>query len=68
MELSPERRRYMEHVRAVRTATQALNLAMMAAVEHGLVVVVEVLGQDLGEDTASEARHAPTVSVVVDKA
>ncbi|MCR0985726.1 hypothetical protein [Roseomonas populi] len=45
----------------------APSLAMLAAVESGMIVVVEVLGQDLGEDSASEAWLVPTVSVVVDR-
>ncbi|MCR0985029.1 hypothetical protein [Roseomonas populi] len=68
MDLLPEHRRDMEHAERVRAAAQALNVAMLAAAEDGLIVVVEVLGQNLGEDVASEARLAPTVSVVVERA
>lgn len=67
MNLLPEHRRDMKHAETVRAAAQSLNIAMLAAVEDGLIVVMEILGQDLGEDTASEARIAPTVSVVIDR-
>jgi hypothetical protein len=62
MELSPEVRRDMELVAAVRAAADILNQAIEQAADAGLLVTVEVSSLDMGEPV-----RVPRVVVAVDK-
>jgi hypothetical protein len=58
----------MKAAEAVRQAADALNAAIQAALDLGLLVGVEVREDEVQDDSQCHTLKPPSVAVVVDKA